>query len=414
MVSCLLLAFSPQPRASLGPYEHGSGIKSQGAGGVSYAFGEESTPIALNPALAAALDDRNDLGIDFVFPKAAGTFEGNLLGPDETYKADGQKLYFIPQGGLVRHLNEHWSSGLSLFAAGLGPKYTNNPFQRFGGGPQASLTLGSCGLALALAWRPHPDHAFGVSINPGYQTIRVVGAEFLGSELPLLRVSATPDKTSNQGYDGRPNIGATFGWHGLLAPGLAAGAGYRTKTWAERHRDYRGLLPDRGSLELPAIWGGGLAWMPNRSLTLAYDFQRYEFAGERALGNRIRNLGGNQLGARNGPGFGFRNQDAHKFGLTWLALERLTLRTGYIHASSPVRSTETLFNILGSINTTTHYTAGFTWAFTGWEVSAFAAHAPAKEVRGENSIPLIFGGGEANTKFGVNSFGLSAAWGFGD
>ena len=49
--------------ASLGPYEHGAGIKSQGAGGISYAFGEESTVISINPAIAAALDTRFDIGV---------------------------------------------------------------------------------------------------------------------------------------------------------------------------------------------------------------------------------------------------------------------------------------------------------------------------------------------------------------
>lgn len=412
---CALASFAPALQASLGFYEHGAGIKSQGAGGINYAYGEEATALAFNPAIAAALEDRNDFGSSVITPRARGEFVGNLLGPDETYKADGQRFYPIPQGGLVRHLDEHWTTGFSLFAAGLGPDYTRNPYARFGGGHRATLTLVSSGLAGALAWRPHPDHALGAALNLGYQVVRVNGFDFLQSELPLLRASTVPRKTTNQGYDGRPSIGATIGWHGLLAPQLSAGLSYRTKTWAERHRDYRGLLPDRGSLELPAIWGGGVAWMPVSTLTLAYDFQRYEFAGERATGNRLENLdSGNLLGSKNGPGFGFKNQDAHKFGASWLAQPDLTLRVGYVHATQPTRRSETLLNIVGSINTTQHYTAGFTWAFQRWELSGFATYAARQEIKGENSIPLRFGGGEANTDFSVLSGGFSIGWGFGD
>lgn len=360
------------------------------------------------------MDERYDLGVNVFMPTPRGSFEGNLLGPDESYDAKGQRYYPIPQGGMIRRLGEQWTLGFSLFAAGLGPDYERSPYTRFGGGPRASVTLISSGVASALAWQPHPDHAIGFSLNLGYQVLRVEGLEFAQNTLPLLRVSETPDKTTNQGYDGRPNIGASVDWHGLLAPGLAAGVAYRSKSWADRHRDYRGLLPDRGSLELPAIWGGGIAWMPVSRLTLAYDFQRYEFAEERATGNRFASLqAGNMLGSKNGPGFGYRNLNAHKFGVVWLAAQKLTLRAGYIRANQPTRPSETLLNIVGSVNATTHYTGGMTWDFGGWEVSGVIAHAPAQRTRGENSIPLIFGGGEASTSFAITSVGVSFGWGLG-
>lgn len=411
----VLAGLSPPVIAALGLYEHGAGIKSQGAGGISYSYGEESTVLSFNPALASGLDDRNDLGVSAFLPVNNVEIQGNLFGRNERYDADGQSVYPIPQGGFVRHLNARWTLGFSLFTAGLGPDFTQNPYERFGGGHRASTTLVSCGAALALSWLPHPDHAFGFSVNPGYQMIRIEGVQFLDYRLPPFRASETPGKASNQGFDGRPNISATFGWHGLVLPALAAGASYRSKSWTQRHRDYRGLLPDRGHLELPAIWGGGLAWMPHRAVTLAYDFQRYEFASQRALGNRVGNLlDGNLAGSKNGPGFGFRDLSAHKFGFFWLASERLTLRVGYIHATRPTRRSETLLDGLGSINTTTHYTAGFTWASGAWELSGFGAYAPEKVVRGEDSIPLLFGGGEANTSFAVQSYGMSIGWGFGD
>ena len=138
---------APTP-ASLGPYEHGAGIKSQGAGGISYAFGEESTVISANPAIAAALDPRNDVGVSLFLPTPVGEIEGNLFGRAERHVAKGQRIYPIPQGGLIRHLSPTWSFGAALFSAGLGPDYQDSPYQRFGGAPRASLTLISSAVNL--------------------------------------------------------------------------------------------------------------------------------------------------------------------------------------------------------------------------------------------------------------------------
>lgn len=95
-----------------------------------------------------------------------------------------------------------------------------------------------------------------------------------------------------------------------------------------------------------------------------------------------------------------------------MATPALTLRIGYIHATRPTQPSETLFNILASVNTTTHYTAGFTWEFGRWELSGVYAHAPSSRVEGRNSVPLLLGAGEANTEFGVDSVGFSIGWGF--
>lgn len=409
-----LLLISPCCFATLGAYEHGAGIKSQGAGGITYAFGEDSVPISYNPALVIGLGNRNDLGVSLLLPTSYGEFLGNEAGPDERFDANGQTRYWIPQGGLTRRLNDKWSAGFTLYSAGLGPDYKQSPFERFGGSRRANLTLASSGAALALAWQPRPRQAFGISIIPGYQMLRVNGLQFLSSDVPESRVSITPDRTTNQGLDGSLTIGASLGWHGEIIPGVVGGLSYRTKTWAEKHREYRGLLPDGGGIELPAIWGGGLAWTPVKPLTLAFDFQRFEYEGERAFGNRIANLSnGNLLGDRNGPGFGFRNQDAYKFGVYWRASEVLTLRAGYIHATSPARSSETFFNLMGAINTTTHYTTGLTWVFKRFELSGFGSYAPTERIHGDNSVAAGFGGGEANTSYWGMAFGASVGWGFG-
>lgn len=395
--------------ATLVIFEHGSGVKSLGAGGVGYAVAEEATALPANPAHAASLGNRYDLGVDVLSPLANARIEGNLFGTDERYLNDRKRYYPIPQAAFTREIDERWSWGMSMFSAGLGPDYKPSPYQRFGGAERVSLSLGSAGVSTVLAVTPTPDHAFGVGLNLGYQLLRIKGAEFLGFRLPLFRVSETPDRVTNQGRDDVFNIGYSVGWSGLLSPKLAMGASYRSQTWTQKHHEYKGLLPEQGQLDLPPIWGVGLAYMPDPAWTLAFDYQCYENEAVAAFGNPIANLLRDRhlLGSDRGPGFGFKNMHVYKFGVSWLATPKLTLRVGFLDATQPVRSSETLFSILGPVTATQHYSAGFTYAHPVWEVSAFYAHAPEDGVDGEGSVPLLFGGGEAKISIEVHTMGLS-------
>ena len=408
-VACWLLMFVVPAHASLGIFEHGNGIKSLGLGGITYGLGEESVVLSANPAHAAALGTRFDLGVDVLVPMSTSRIRGNALGPDDQTDNDGRRYYPIPQGGFTRALDERWTLGMSAYAAGLGPDYARNPFRRFGASPRASLFLTSVGVATALAWQVHPQHALGASVNLGYQTVNVEGVRFFAP------VSSAPDELSNQGNDGSPTAGFSLGWVWRMTPTLQTGFGYRSKSWTPRHREYRGLLPDGGRLELPAIWGAGLAWTPVPEWTLAFDFQRYQYSSESAFGNRFGQLQppGRLLGDDGGVGFGFDNQNVFKFGISWKATPRLVLRIGYIDATQINQPSETLLDAFGPVTATTHYTAGATWSFREWELSGYAYHTPENTVHGRGSIPAAFGGGEADVIFEGAGAGVSIGRRFG-
>lgn len=59
----------------------------------------------------------------------------------------------------------------------------------------------------------------------------------------------------------------------------------------------------------------------------------------------LSNLG-NGLGANNGADFGWRDVTAVKLGASYVWNEQFTLKAGYNHSTQPIRSGETLFNIL--------------------------------------------------------------------
>ncbi len=402
-------AFPFHAAASLGPYVHGNGIKSLGFGGITYAAGEETTALTGNPAHLPRLGKRYDIGVDAFRPEVRGQITGNSLGPDEAIQSSTDGM-FIPQGGAALPLSEKWSLGFSVSSAGLGPQYPGRgPYERFGGGDEARIALTQSGVFTALGYRLNEQHSFGAGINLVYQSL-----EFRGVS-PFSAASQEPGKVSDQGVDGRAGVGFGLGWHGELTPWLSAGVAYRSKTWTERHKDYAGLVPDGGKLELPAHYGAGIALIPHPGWVVAVDIQHFDYAREVALGNGIGKLDeGKPLGSEDGPGFGVKDQTAYKLGVSWEASSQLVLRAGFIYATQMARPSETLFNFLAPVSSQEHYTFGGTYAFSnGWEVSSYASWAPAVTIRGENSIPAVFGGGEADLSVEFYTFGLSLGRSFG-
>lgn len=378
--------------ATLSIFEHGSGIKAQGFGGVGLVAAEDAISLAANPASALAIAHRLDLGLDAFTIRATASYRGNAAGPDQGFKNQGKQYFAIPQFGYSRPLGERLAVGLTAVGAGLGPDYAPaSPFERFGGPERSSLSFAQYGLSAVLALQIHPQHRVGLSLNPSYQVLRVQGIQ------PFTALSAEPERVTDQGKDGRFGIGYTLGWQGQFGDDWRAGVAYRSKTYAERHRRYAGLLPDRGRLEAPAFYGAALAWTGLPALTLAVEVQRFEHAAEPALGNpRSRLDDGHLLGSARGPGFGHADQNVLKLGLAWQALPQLKLRVGGIRATQIIQPGETLFGILGAVTPTTHFTAGFTLDHAHWEWSGMAFHTPRQTVRGRDSIPAELGGGDAD------------------
>lgn len=399
----LAVFLAPAPAfATLGIFEHGNGLQSMGAGGVGYVSAGETTALAANPAHALSLGDRWDVGVDVFSPLANARYEGNAAGPDARYRTDAKRWWSIPQGGYVTKLSDDLAIGATILSAGLGPDYPDSPYRRFGSAQRTSLKLGNASLVTALAWRPRPGHAVGASLNAGYQTLAIEGLEIVRP------ISESPDHVTNQGRDGSFAVGFTLGWRADLLPWLSAGAAYHSKNWTQKHREYRGLVAEGGRLELPAIYGGGFSLKPGHQWTVTLEAQRYEYRDSAALKNGIGEIAeGHPFGSKDGPGFGFHDQNAYKLGVQWQASPALALRAGYIHATQIVDRGETLFGFLGCLNVTTHYTAGGTWKRGPWEWTGYAFSAPVKDVRGEDSIPAAFGGGEANISNEAFGFGLS-------
>lgn len=399
---CLFVPLSAH--ATLGLFEHGNGIQSMAMGGVGYSVGFETTALGANPAHALALGDRYDVGVDLFWAEAIATYRGNAAGPDESYSSDAKSYYAIPQGGWSRRLSERAAYGVTLLNAGLGPSYKGSPYERFGGDENLSMNLASTSVVTALAYRLNDHNVIGASLNLGYQEFSVKGLEFLDND----QASVAPGHVTNQGKDGAFTGGFSLGWHGELSPRISWGAGYRTRNWTQKHREYRGLIAEGGRLELPSIYGIGITARPLPRWTAALEVQHYDYRKQRAFRNGLAQFaGGERLGSSQGPGFNFDNQTAYKLGVSWQATPALALRAGYIYANRVVNSTDTFFAVLGCLTARNQYTAGATFTTGSWELSGMAVHMPQRSARGRDSIPEAFGGGELDVSDELIAIGFS-------
>ncbi|MGQ0619340.1 MAG: OmpP1/FadL family transporter [Panacagrimonas sp.] len=395
-----------------GLYTNGSGIKSLGAGGLSLVLAEDSYTLASNPAGASAMGWRQDYGLDFQAVQPEARISGNLLGPDKTF---GSRLhgFFIPQGGFARPLSERVSIGATAFYGGFGTEYEPSPYRRFLGQKRASIQLLQAGVSFAAAYLVAPRQSLGLALNLSYQMVEVEGVQSFALLLP----SENRRHFSNQGIAGAPGLGFTLGWLGEITPQLLGALAYRSKTWSRRIKEYEGLLPEQGRVEFPQNLSAGLLWEFVPGAYIGYEFQRVFYTSEAATGNSFDGqiIGAEPFGSDHGPGFGWNNQNLHRLGLGWRCTERLSLRAGHADATQNVPASQTLLAALAPSISQRHYTLGATYRFAShWELSGYWSYSPHTVVRGEGSIPLLIGGGEADIDLRSTSMGFSFGRRFGD
>ncbi len=401
-----LAAVSAVPaHATDGYFLNGIGAKAKGSAGVAIAQPQDALSIAANPAAATEVGERLDAGIEVFVPNRGASIHGNGAGLNGSYSGNGANPFVLPEFGYVRPLSDTVSVGIAVYGnGGMNTVYKTNPFASFGASGAAGVDLKQIFITPTVAVRVAPGHSLGVSPIVVVEGFRASGIQ------PFSAASMDPAHFTNQGTDWTAGGGVRVGYLGHFGPALSLGAFYQSKVWAGHFGKYAGLFAGHGGFDVPASYGAGIAIKAAPALTLAADIKRIDYSGVASVGNSLALLfAGKPLGADGGPGFGWRNITAWKLGATYVASPRWTLRAGYGHSGNPVPAAETLFNILAPGVVSHHFTAGATHTFaSGLELTGYAMHAPKQTVRGAGSIPLNYGGGEADVSLGETSFGLSA------
>jgi long-chain fatty acid transport protein len=407
------LLLPPAALATNGYFSHGYGIKSIGMAGAGIALPQDAIAAAINPAGMAMIGNRVDFGLNWFRPtgREAQVVGGPLNGT--TYDGNDKKDFFIPEFGYNQMLNNAMSLGVSVYGnGGMNTDY-KTPFPLFGSS-NPGVDLSQLFVAPTLGYKVTPEHALGISLNLAYQRFKAHGLENFTAPSGPMQFSAFPADVTNRGYDSSFGYGLRIGYLGQLTPNFALGLTYQTKTKMDEFDKYRGLFAEQGGFDIPANYGAGVAFTPVAGLTIAADVVKIEYSGIASINNPLLpNLFQAQLGTDGGAGFAWQDVTAYKLGVQYAINPQLTIRGGYNYGEQPIPASETLFNVLAPGVVEDHWTLGATWTLAnGSELSFAYMYAPSKTVRGVNSIPAPFGGGEVNIKLKEMSFGIAYGWKF--
>ena len=411
LVLALALAGLTTPALATNGYlQHGYGVKAQGMAGVGIAMPQDALAAATNPAGMVMVGDRMDVGLVWFRPSRSAELETGFPPINGNYSANETRNFFIPEFGYNKMLSPTMSFGVSVYGnGGMNTDY-EKAIPLFGSS-KPGVDLSQLFIAPTFAVQVAPGQALGVSLNLAYQRFKVTGLQNFTGPCPNC-FSSSPGDVTNRGYDHSTGWSIKLGYTGKLSDTVTVGATYQSKTRMGEFDKYKGLFAGKGDFDIPETYGVGIAVKAMPALTLAFDVQKIDYSDVKSVGNKVDCLfaGQCQIGSSNGAGFGWRDVTVYKLGASYDYSKSLTLRGGLSTTRQPIRSNQTLFNILAPATVETHLTLGAPWARRDKpDLSLSYMHAFEKPVHGANSFPAGggFPGGNVNLKMYEDSLGIA-------
>ena len=388
-IALLLVLAAPAAMATNGYFMHGQGTLSKSMAGAGVALPREPFDLANNPAAAAWIDD-------------AWSVELSLFSPDREYSISGvpsqlpqtfgltpgtvtsdSKYFPMPALGFIYKPSEVSGFGVSMIGhGGMNTDYRTNTFY---GASRTGVDLAQLFVNTTYARRFLENHSAGVSLILVGQRFKATGLEAFSA------FSSDANRLTGNGYDVSYGAGIQLGYLGYLTPDLSLGATYMPKISMTEFDDYRGLFAEGGSFDIPTAFSAGMAYRATETVTLAADFQRIHYSDVRAVGNPLfPNLMLEPLGGDDAAGFGWKDINVYKLGVSWQARPDWQFSAGYSRGDQPIPDSEVLFNILAPGVIEQHYTAGVSKVLRGrpGTLSFGVMYAPAATVRGPNPLEM--------------------------
>jgi long-chain fatty acid transport protein len=404
-----LLTLVPAVRATDGYFATGFGAAQQGKGGAGVAAPGDSLAPATNPAGLLLVGNRIDIGLTLFRPIRSGAISGNQLPPgypnvNGTYDANRVVNFEIPELGYSKVVNSKLAYGIAAYGNGGMNTSFKNPIPLLGS-TRGGIDLEQLFLSPALAYKLNSHNTIGAAVNIAYQRFSAEGLQNFANAT----YSSAPAFVTNTGHSNSYGAGVRVGWIGDINKVLSLGATYQSRTWATAFSRYKGLFAEGGKFDIPSNVAGGVAIHANSKTTGYFDVERIFYSEVKSIANS--DGAQTQLGAANGPGFGWHSINAIKTGIDFQPASALTLRGGFNHAGHPFDGTQTFFNILAPAVVQNHLHLGASWKVNDTHELAFTyVHAFANTLNGVNSIPPSAGGGNANLTMYQNSFDVTWSW----
>ncbi len=393
VTAAAVLASAPA-QATEGYFSHGLGAVNKSLAGAGVATGFDPMSQATNPAALTQVDPQFTIDFSLFSPVREADVAGNNVFPG-IHESDNE-YFLIPSMAGAYEIDAVSSWGWAIYGNG-GMNTTYPPIGPFGSTAKTGVDLSQLFFQGTYA----RDVGGGVSIGIGpilaAQRFKAYGISAFGP------FSSDDTKLSNNGYDWAYGLGGRFGLQWEIVPALRFGASYQMRTYMTEFDKYKGLFAEQGDFDIPPALQAGFAWEATPGVVLLADWKRIWYSDVESVGNPFASPG--QLGDDGGPGFGWEDIDAFKFGVQWQTTPTIALRAGFAINDNPITSSEVLFNVLAPGVQEQHYAAGLTWQHTPTSAFNFGAmYSPSTSVTGPNP----FGGGDI--KIEMYQWELTAGW----
>jgi long-chain fatty acid transport protein len=426
--------------ATDGYFSHGYGMKAKGMAGAATASTDDAFFGANNPAAAAFVGNRIDLGVDVFSPRREVSRTGAMgWAPDSRYPGDpgapplngtstsDSNYFLIPEFGYNHMVNNNLALGVTVYGnGGMNtdyPSVVNDCSGNYGGAPSNALCgMGNLGVDLmqlivapTAAYKIAPNHSIGISPLIGYQRFKAEGLH------AFTQISSDVANVTNNGYDDAFGYGVRVGYMGKITPTVTIGAAYASKMNFQEFGKYAGLFAEQGDFDIPENYNVGVSWQATPQVRLAVDYQRINYSGVKSVANPSTNFmncnpgdSSGCLGMPAGAGFGWSDIDVWKLGVEYKYNKAWTLRAGWNHTDNPISARDVEFNFIAPAVIKDHATLGFTYTLaSGNELTMAYMHAFKNDVSGPSYFfdsGSMAGANADNIKMYQDSLGIQYSW----
>ncbi|MBX3174465.1 MAG: outer membrane protein transport protein [Gemmatimonadaceae bacterium] len=409
-LAALTLAVVPQlARATDGHLLHGVGAVNSALGGVGIAANSSILGAAyVNPAGLAAFDGTNiELGFELLKPERTVASSFGAMSGSTTSTSDWTP---IPAFGFTTKLNDRVVIGLSgLGIGGFGVNYAADPTNPIlmpapNGFGQVYSNFQLMKIAPAVAWSVNDRLRLGVAANINWSSLAVTPMPIAAPDVDP-GPDATPGTADDRAYypsaaasDAVFGFGVQVGLQYDVTPTFSVGLAYTSpQTFSDFEFESQRAnpnLPNFGEprsfsfrMDVPAIYGAGIAWTPNEKLQLGLDAKYITYSSTEGFKDKGYNADFSV------QGFGWEDIAVVAAGLEYKLSDRVTLRGGYHYTGNPIPDEQSMFNIPAPAIVQQHVTGGVGFAIRpGVELNIGAYQAFENNIEGAMYRPMAIPG----------------------
>jgi long-chain fatty acid transport protein len=383
-----------------------AGVKSLGRMGAVMASPVDSFTVAYNPAGLSWVEPQLNVGGHLIYQKGQSQITGNDVS-NGSFDSHANAFFVLPEIGACQHYyQKNWTIGIVAYTRDFLKTDYSRAFPQFGTS-KLELEYEHETISPAFAIKFGRYHSLGVSVDLMVQRLRVNGLQNFANSL----FSHHPSKVTNKGYDYSFGVGVTVGWTSHFWDCATLSLAYSPAISMSDFNKYKGLLAGKGHFHIPERYMIGLAINILKNWVAEVDAELVPWNKYPALDHSLDEIYHIQpFGRKNGVGLGWRDQVIWRMGTEYTFLDHcIALRLGYQHSRSPVRGSQTFFNLLTPNLIEDWVSIGMSWD-TCWigEFSFYTTYGFENNAFGSHSIPCFLGGGNANLKESRVNFGL--AW----